>query len=483
MKLTRFFSSSASTSPLETDLVRLLGKDKCSFDLEDRTVYAYDAGEEEGDLPLTPPCAVVYPESAEDVCAVMAYAHENGIPVIPRGAGSGLTGGAVPHMGGIILSLVRMNKILELDTKNLCAVVETGVVTADLQAAAAEAGLFYPPDPASQDVSTMGGNIAENSGGMRAAKYGVTKAYVLGLEVVLPDGRLVTLGSKCIKDVAGYSMTELFIGSEGTLGIITRAIVRLVPKPETVITLAVCFDSMEGAGRAVPEIFRAGVIPCTLEFIDSTCLTAVRKAGLLGSSQEFVHDRTRAMLLVEVDGRAAQVAEDVRQIRSLCEGFDMLSFAQAEGQADRDNLWHVRRSIHGALALLSDHWMEEDISVPPAAIPEMLSRLDRLAREENLMIPCFGHYGDGNIHLSAASLDSPLDPSGETDLRRKIFRHAADLGGRIAAEHGIGIAKKAFLEMNLDNDTLNFARQLKTVLDPNGLLNPGKVFPGSKTGP
>ena len=477
MKLTRFFSSSASTSPLETDLVRLLGKDKCSFDLEDRTVYAYDAGEEEGAPPLTPPCAVVYPESAQDVCAVMAHAHEHGIPVIPRGAGSGLTGGAVPHMGGIILSLVRMNKILELDTKNLCAVVETGVVTADLQAAAAEAGLFYPPDPASQDVSTMGGNIAENSGGMRAAKYGVTKAYVLGLEVVLPDGRLVTLGSKCIKDVAGYSMTELFIGSEGTLGIITKAIVKLVTRPETVKTLAVCFDSIHGAGAVVPAVMKAGIVPCTLEFIDATCLDAVRTVGLMGESESVVHEDTRAMLLMEVDGSAKDVERDAAAIEAICKDLGMLSLHRAETDTDRENLWHIRRSIHGALGVLCEHWLEEDISVPPASIPDMLDELAKLAEKENLRIPCFGHYGDGNIHLSAAEADAPFTPERAKTVKHAIFSKTVAMGGRIAAEHGIGTAKKEYLDLNLSTDTLDMAMQMKQMLDPKGILNPGKVFP------
>ena len=460
----------------QKELIRILGKEKCLFSREDTACYAFDAGHDKG----RPPAAVVFPESVQEVSAVMAFAHGQNIPVIPRGAGSGLTGGAVPGKKGIVLSLARMNKILELDSQNLCAVVETGVVTSDLQAAAQKQGLFYPPDPASQDISTIGGNIAENAGGMRAVKYGVTKAYVLGLEVVLPDGKIITLGSKCIKDVAGYSMTELFVGSEGTLGLITKAIIKLIPLPQTVRTLALCFDSMEGAGRAVPEIFKAGVIPCTLEFIDADCLKAVRQAGLMETSRAFVHDDTRAMLLVEVDGKARQVEEDALSIKRICEKFGMLSQKQADSREDRDNLWHVRRSIHGALSFLSDQWMEEDISVPPAAIPEMLTGLGRLARKENLRIPCFGHYGDGNIHLSATGLNTPLSSSREPAIRRQIFSLAVNLGGRIAAEHGIGIAKKEYLGMNLDKDTLDLARQLKNMLDPASLLNPGKIFPGQK---
>ncbi|PIE72047.1 MAG: hypothetical protein CSA20_09760 [Deltaproteobacteria bacterium] len=454
------------------DLVRLLGKEKCLTAPEDTACYAFDAGHDKGVSPL----AAVLPETAAEVSQIMAWSQANTIPVIPRGAGSGLTGGAIPISKGIVLSLARMNRILEVDTQNLCAIVEPGVITADLQTAAQKQGLFYPPDPASQAISTMGGNIAENAGGMRAVKYGVTKAYVLGLEVVLPDGRILNLGSKCLKDVVGYSMTELFIGSEGTLGIITKAIVKLIPRPETIRTLAVCFDSMEKAGRAVPQIFKAGVVPCTLEFIDGTCLDAVEKAGFMAHCRELIHKETHAMLLIEVDGTPSHVAEDIQHIKRICTTLGMLSLGQAKTQQERDHLWHVRRSIHGALACISSQWMEEDISVPPAAIPKMLTALDQLAQNEQLILPSFGHYGDGNIHLSATGIGGPLSASREMTIRRHIFSLAVALGGRIAAEHGIGTAKKDFIDLNLNTDTLSFARQLKTLLDPNTLLNPGKIF-------
>ena len=473
MNLTRLFSFGKSS--VQNDLLALLGEDKCCFSPEDRAGYAYDAGARESRAQL--PLAVVFPETTQEVCDLMAYAHERRIPVIPRGAGSGLTGGAVPLQEGIVLSLVRMDKILELDTKNHCAVVETGVVTADLQAAANAHGLFYPPDPASQNISTIGGNIAENSGGMRAAKYGVTKQYVLGLEVVLPDGRRVSLGSKCIKDVAGYSLTELFVGSEGTFGIITKAIVKLISLPETVKTLAVCFDSMEGAGTVVPAVLKAGITPCTLEFIDSVCLGAVRQVGLMGESEDFVHPDTRAMLLMEVDGSQVAVAQEAQRIREICKDLGMLSFKMAESEPDRDNLWHIRRSIHGALGILCEEWMEEDISVPPACIPDMLAVLQDLAQKENIRIPCFGHYGDGNIHLGAAEMDGPFSPARAAHIKRAIFAKTVEMGGRIAAEHGIGTAKQEYLDLNLSATTLDLALDVKKMLDPHGLLNPGKVFP------
>lgn len=457
---------------IERDLTVLVGEDNCLFSLEDLWTYSFDASKQRA-----MPHAVVFPVCTDQVCAVMAYAHEHGIPVVPRGAGSGLTGGAIPAHGGIVMVLERMNKIIELDTDNLCAVVETGVVTAHLQAAAAETGLFYPPDPASQAFSTIGGNIAENAGGMRAAKYGVTKQYVLGLEVVLPNGDLIKLGSKCIKDVAGYSMTELFVGSEGTFGIITRAIVKLVPRPETVKTLAVCFGSIQDAGRVVPQVLKSGVVPCTLEFIDATCLKAVLEMDPLQGSEHQIHGATKAMLLIEVDGSARVVEKDAQTILDICRRSGMLSFRLAQAAKEREDLWRVRRSIHGAIMGLCPKWLEEDISVPPASIPLMLGKLQDLAQRENLRILCFGHYADGNIHLSASEQDAPLSTDRARVVKGRIFSETVGLGGRIAAEHGIGSAKKEYLGLNLDDATLNFAMKLKQMVDPKGVLNPGKVFP------
>ena len=388
---------------LKAGLVRLLGSEKCLFDIEDRATYAFDAGHDRGQIPG----AVVFAESARDVAAVMAFSREQGVPVIPRGAGSGLTGGAVPAGPAIVLSLSRMNRIIEVDAANLCAVVEPGVVVADLQAEAAKKGLFYPPDPASLDICTIGGNIAENAGGMRAVKYGVTKNAVMGLDVVLPDGRLICLGSKCIKDVAGYNLAEIFVGSEGTLGIVTRAIVSLRALPEARQTLAVCFDSIRNAGRAVPKILQSGVVPCTLEFIDKTCLDALRQSGLMAGCQDLVPEKALAMLLIEVDGRALQVKADAEEIEAICKHSGMLSFSRAASTDDRERLWQVRRSIHGSLAVLSSDWMEEDICVPRAVIPDILEALEELAERESLVIACFGHYGDGNIHLNATGKNRP----------------------------------------------------------------------------
>jgi glycolate oxidase len=420
---------------------------------------------------------VVFAQTPEEVCMVMQYAASRRIAVVPRGAGSGLTGGAVPAMGGIVLVLERMNRILEIDTGNLCATVETGVITGTLQKAVETKGLFYPPDPASAGFSTIGGNIAENAGGMRAAKYGVTKQYVLGLEVVLPDGRLVTLGSKCIKDVVGYSMTELFVGSEGTLGVITKAIVRLVPLPGTLKTLAVTFPDIHAAGRVVPMLRLTGVRPCTLEFIDRFCLEAVRKTGLSDPGTSLISSDTGAMLLIELDGDKDAVAKEAASVRQICGQCGAIGIHLARNPAEREQLWEIRRSIHGALAGLCSHWLEEDIAVPPASIPEMLEKLADLARVQRLRILSFGHFADGNIHLSVADAAAPLSPQRAGEVTHQIFSLTKSLGGRIAAEHGIGLAKKEYLGVNLDDATRDLALQIKNMLDPCGILNPGKVFP------
>jgi glycolate oxidase len=467
-----FSNDSKTSKQIRQDLTAMLGTDQCLFALEDRWTYAFDAG---GDQAV--PLAVVFAHTQEDVCKVMQYAATQRIPLVPRGAGSGLTGGAVPAMGGIVLVLERMNWILEIDTDNLCATVETGVITGTLQKAVEKKGLFYPPDPASAGFSTIGGNIAENAGGMRAAKYGVTKQYVLGLEVVLPDGRLVRLGSKCIKDVVGYSMTELFVGSEGTLGVITKAIVRLVPLPETLQTLAVSFPDIQSAGRVVPMLLKSGVTPCTLEFIDRFCLEAVRKTGLSDPVASLIPPDTGAMLLIELDGDPDAVSKETATVRQICVHCGATGVHSARNPAEREQLWEVRRSIHGALAGLCPHWLEQDIAVPPASIPEMLEKLASLAQEHHLRIPSFGHFADGNIHLGVAETAAPLSPERADDVTRRIFSLTKALGGRIAAEHGIGLAKKEYLGVNLDDATQDLALQIKKMLDPHGILNPGKIFP------
>jgi FAD/FMN-containing dehydrogenase len=345
------------------------------------------------------PLAVVFAHTPEDVCHVMQYAAARRIPVVPRGAGSGLTGGAVPAMGGIVLVLERMNRILEIDTDNLCATVETGVITGTLQKVVEKKGLFYPPDPASAGFSTIGGNIAENAGGMRAA------------------------------------------------------------------------------GQVVPMLLKTGVTPCTLEFIDRFCLQAVRKTGLSDPVASLISPDTGAMLLIELDGDEDAVAKEAATVRQICGQCGATGIHFARNPAEREQLWEVRRSIHGALAGLCTHWLEEDIAVPPASIPDMLEKLAALALEQNLRILSFGHFADGNIHLSVSEAAGPLSPQRAGEVTHQIFSLTKALGGRIAAEHGIGLAKKEYLSVNLDDDTLDLALQLKKMLDPSGILNPGKIFP------
>lgn len=453
----------SALSSLET----ILGKDHLLTAPEDRIGYSYDASGQ-----TTLPDAVLFPHTADQVSAILKIANRHNIPVVPRGAGSGLTGGALPCSKGIVLAMDRFDAILDLDTDNFQVIVQPGVVTSAIHRAVEKEGLFYPPDPASQDFSTIGGNIAENAGGMRAVKYGVTKDYVMGLEVVLADGEIVHTGSKCIKDVVGYDMTRLFVGSEGTLGIVTQAILKLIPLPRAKLTLTASFASLEKAAETVPALLKSGIIPTTLEYVDKNCIKALERymeTGLPTGSE--------AMLLIEVDGTKEETCKAMDQVRQVVKETGATGIRVAETQADQDRLWSLRRSIHASLQLLKPEWLEEDVAVPIARIPRFIRKLDTIARQRNLLVASFGHAGDGNIHLSFAEKGDRQDKDRLEQARAEILRAAIDLEGRIAAEHGIGIAKREKIGWNLDPATLGLMVRLKRMLDPNNILNPGKVFP------
>jgi len=450
-------------------LVDLLGAANVLDAIEDRLTYAYDAS---GGRCL--PAAVVFPRDAAQVAAILAMADDRRVPVVPRGAGSGLTGGAVPLAGGIVMAMDRCNRILEVDTANRQAIVEPGVVTARLHAAVEARGLFYPPDPASMTFCTIGGNIAENAGGMRAVKYGVTKDFVMGLEVVLADGTIIHSGSRCIKDVVGYDLTRLFVGSEGTLGVITRAVLKLLPLPEDKQTLLASFGTMDHAAQTVAAIVKEGIIPTTLEFMDRHCIRAVNRFQDCGLPAD-----AAAALLVEVDGKRSEIASDLDRIRRVCEANRALGIDIARDESHQESLWRARRSVHAALGQLRPRWEEEDIAVPIARIPQMVRRLDAIGNELNVLIASFGHAGDGNIHVSLAAFDDTTPPENLTRAREAVLKAAVALEGRIAAEHGIGMLKRNKIGWNLDTDTLSLMRRIKKLLDPNGILNPGKIFPSS----
>jgi len=450
----------------KTKLQTILGNERCSFAPEDLIAYSYDANEEKRGLPE----GVVLPDNTEEVAAIVKLANEYKVPITPRGGASGYTGGCVPMRGGIVMAMDRFNKILEIDADNYLVILEPGVITKDLQEAVAKIGLMYPPDPASAAFSTIGGNIAENAGGIRAVKYGVTKNYVMGLEVVLPTGEIIRSGSKCIKDVVGYNLTELFVGSEGTLGIITKAIVKIVPIPEARRTMTATFSSLEKAAHAVKAIYSTGVRPATLEFLDRISLESVEKAIGFGATPE-----EGALLLIEVDGSDQALDHEVEKIQQACTECGVISFKKAESEEQRDGLWKARRAISFALFEISHEWQDDDISVPISRIPQMIQKLDEIAARHNIIIANFGHYGDGNIHIGMTT--------GKTGrpfpmiAKNEVVEAAVGLEGRIAAEHGIGCVKNHNLQWNIDPPTLSLMKNLKMMLDPNGILNPGKIMP------
>ncbi|MFZ5828156.1 MAG: FAD-binding oxidoreductase [Bacillota bacterium] len=427
--------------------------------------YSYDATFHAGR-----PEAVVLPASTEQVAAIMRLASERRIPVTPRGAGTGLSGGSLPR-GGIALALTRMNRILTIDEANLLAVVEPGVVTGRLQAEVEKRGLFYPPDPASGRVSTIGGNIAENAGGPRCFKYGVTRDYVLGLEVVLPDGTVIQTGGQTVKNVTGFDLTRLIVGSEGTLGIVTRATLRLIPQPEAVRTLLAVFPKLDDAARTTAAIVKRGITPATLEFMDQLTLQVVENYLHVGLPVE-----AEAVLLIEVDGFTEAVERQAAIIEAVCRETGASQVRQARTEAERAELWVARKSISTAITQVKPAKIGEDITVPVAQIPEMIRRLHYLKEKYGLTMAIFGHAGDGNLH---PNIVTDLREEGEMEkveeAMAEIARIAVGLGGTLSGEHGIGTLKAPYLEMEVGADVLALMRRIKRAFDPLNILNPGKM--------
>jgi glycolate dehydrogenase FAD-linked subunit len=422
-----------------------------------------------------PADAVVFPESASQISAIVTLCASRGVPFVPRGGGTGYTGGSVPVQGGVVIALERMNRILEIDEENLVAVVEPNVVTGDLQEAVEKVGLFYPPDPASLKTSVVGGNVAECAGGPRAFKYGTTKQYVLGLQAVLPNGDVIETGGKVVKNVVGYDLTHLLVGSEGTLAIITRIILRLVPKPPARSTLRATFRTIEEAARAVSNVIRARVVPAALELVDGDSLDAVA-AYLKGPS--LAPPGTGALLLLDVDGLAEAVAEEAARCEQACRDAGATEILRARDEAEREELWRVRRELSFSLKTITPIKLNHDVVVPKGRIPQLFDLVARLKRDYRLRIPCFGHAGDGNIHVNIM-----VTPGDEDEMRRAhdaervLFEGVVALEGSISGEHGIGFAKAKYLPIELDAPTIAIMREVKRAFDPKGLLNPGKIFP------
>lgn len=422
------------------------------------------------------PDAVVWPANTGEVAAIARLCHETRTPLVPRGAGTGYTGGAVPTHGGVVISLERFNRILDIDEGNLLAVVEPHVITGNLQDAVEAVGLFYPPDPASLRQSVIGGNVAECAGGPRAFKYGVTKQYVLGLEAVLATGEVIRTGGKVVKNVVGYDLTHLIVGSEGTLAIITKIILRLIPKPPVQVTMRAVFPSVRHAVNAVTGLIRARVIPAALELIDGASLEAV--ANYL-KVRSLAQEGTAALLLIEVDGLAEQVAAEARRVEAACREAGGTEFLQAANEQERAELWRVRREISPSLKLIAPLKFNHDVVVPKARIPELFDLVDSLRAKYRLRIPCFGHVGDGNIHVNIMVM-----PDDEDEIRRaheaevELFQGTVALEGSISGEHGIGFAKMKYVGLELSAETIDLMRRVKSAFDPHGILNPGKMFPG-----
>jgi glycolate oxidase len=423
-----------------------------------------------------PADVVVKPANTAEVSAVAALCSETRTPLVPRGGGTGYTGGAVPVRGGVVLSLERLNRILEIDELNLLAVVEPNVITGDLQDAVERVGLFYPPDPASLRQSAIGGNVAECAGGPRAFKYGVTKQYVLGLEAVLADGRVIRTGGKVVKNVVGYDLTQLLTGSEGTLAIITQIILRLVPKPPMQVTMRATFRSVPDAANAVTYLIRKRVVPAALELIDGDCLEAVAQALNVRS---LAPAGTEALLLLEVDGSAGQVADEADRVEAACREAGATEFQRAKDEAERQELWRVRRELSPSLKMITPLKFNHDVVVPKGRVPALFELVARLREEFRLRIPCFGHVGDGNIHVNIM-----VTPGDEDEIRRAheaegvLFRGVVALEGSISGEHGIGFAKAPYMPIELTPDTIETMKRVKAAFDPAGILNPGKMFPG-----
>ncbi|MBS1126066.1 MAG: glcD2 [Nitrospirae bacterium] len=440
---------------------------KTSTSPEDILCYGFDASGLEA-----PPAAVVWPHDVPDVIKVITYAYANGVPVIPRGAGTGMTGGAVPSQGAIILSMEKMNRIIEIDEENLTVLVEPGVLNGKLQRELQRRKLFYPPDPASMNFCTIGGNVAENAGGARAVKYGVTKDYVMGLEAVLPDGRLIKTGVKTAKGVVGYNLTGLLVGSEGTLAVITKIRLKVLPLPQEVITLMVFFKELEKSGVAVTQIITAGIIPRTLEFLDRETIMAIENYKPIGLPGDI-----DAMLLIELDGHPSVITRDAEKISEICGHLDG-EVTMAENEAAREKLWEARRAVSPALFHISPTKINEDIVVPRNRLPEMLRILRGLSESTGIRIVNFGHAGDGNIHVN---LMVDRNNREEYEKARKlvgdIFRATLELGGTISGEHGVGLTKKEYITMEIQPDELELMKKIKAVFDPKNILNPGKIFP------
>ena len=451
-------------------LEELIGKEKVFTDLDTIKINSEDETE---DFSFAPE-VVVKPTNAEEVSMILKFANENQIPVTPRGGGTGLSGGSLPVFGGICLSMEKMNSIIEIDEKNFQAVIEPGVITQVFQEEVEKKGLFYPPDPASRGSCHLGGNLAECSGGPRAVKYGVTKDYVLGLEDVLPTGEIIKTGGRVLKNVTGYNLTQLVIGSEGTLAVITKIIFRLIPLPKHKKVMLVAFNSFENATDAVADIFQRGITPSAIEFMEKAAVKAAEEK----QNKKFPNGEAEAQLFIEVDGNYTELLDkDIELIAEVVDKYKPLDILLADDLQKVNDVWELRRGIGEAVKSISAY-KEEDTVVPRANMTKLVQGVKQISKKYGITTICYGHSGDGNIHVNI--LKDKLDD--ETWVKyldkaiREIFELTVSLGGTISGEHGIGYSQKSYLSIALSKIEIDLMKKIKNIFDPNNILNPGKIF-------
>ncbi len=462
----------ALTSQHLEQLRSIVGKEHVFVDAETLEYFSYDHTENLRFLPEV----VVKPASPDEISAILKLCNQDLIPVTPRGAGTGLSGGALPHLGGVLLSTERLNRILTIDERNLQVTTEPGVITEVLQNAVKEKKLFYPPDPSSRGSCFIGGNVAENSGGPKAVKYGVVKDYVLNLEVVLPTGEIIWTGSNVIKNVTGYNLTQLIVGSEGTLGIVTKIVLKLIPLPTHDLLMLVPFKNLEQAGEAVSAIFRAGFTPSALELMEIDALRIVSE--MVDNTAVPITDDTAAHLIIEVDGNDPDVLmRDMEAIGELLTQYDIGEIYFAEDATQKDRLWKLRRRAAEAVKLVG-YTIEEDTVVPRAELPALIRELKALGKKHEVDVVCYGHAGDGNLHVRLRKEGMPNSYGNPTieKILNELFEIVYKLGGTISAEHGIGLIQKGFMPIVFQDKSLELMRSIKKVFDPNNILNAGKVI-------
>ncbi len=446
----------------------IVGDENIYSDKAHLIAYSYDATRTKFE-----PDAVIFPRNEEDVSRILKYCNEHKIVIVPRGAGSGFTGGALPSNGGIILGFEKhMNKILEIDMKNMVAIVQPGVINMDLQRAVEAVGLFYPPDPASQDYSTIGGNVSENAGGMRAAKYGITKDYVMATRAVLPNGDIIKAGKRTIKDVAGYNISGILIASEGTLAVLTEITLRLIPKPKMTKTAVGVFPTVSEAMESVYKTMASGITPVAMEFLDNLTIRAVEKTFNKGLPID-----AGALLITDVDGNLEDDLNfQLAQIERVFKENGCSDFQIAKDEKEAADIWFARRNASPALSVYGSKKLNEDVTVPRAVLPELLEKFYAIADKYKINIPCFGHTGDGNVHTNVM-----VDGSDPQQVKiaykaiEEVFQATVDLGGTLSGEHGIGLAKAPYMNMAFSEEEMNLFKSIKMAFDPNNILNPAKM--------